>query len=156
MYYFSVIKLLLFRKYLNLHLLSYECLLKKKFPLSLPSPQFKISSIIHKTGKPFFLNCFVDISWLTIKKNICTWNSGLTWHWLHVLPVSSCLQGHWPVILSHTLELLTVPVKLQWHSKIKSSRNIQSKYYWQYYTQITSDISFSACLKHDSALLKHR
>ena len=42
--------------------------LKKKCPLSLPSPQFKISSIIHKTGKPFFLNCFVDISWLTIKK----------------------------------------------------------------------------------------
>ena len=77
------------------------------------------SSTVHKTGKPFFITVFVDISLLIliIKKNICTWNNRLTWHWSHVLPVSSCLQGHWPVISLHTLELLTVPVKLQWHSK---------------------------------------
>ena len=67
MCYFSVIKLLLFRKYLNLHLPSNESLLKKVPPSPCLNQNSKLyNSTVHKTGKPFFTTVFVDISLLIL------------------------------------------------------------------------------------------
>ena len=43
--------------------------------------------------------------------------SNFTWHLLHVRPVSSGLQGHCPLTLSHTSDPFMVPVTLHRQSK---------------------------------------